>query len=99
MSRNWARTFRSRFKRFAMMSALLETAPAKINEGRNAVTKKKNSLVPTRKTGSSTVAGALTFFVVWGLHEFAHIELPPEGASSLTLLLMALTSYFVPNAE
>ncbi len=63
------------------------------------MTKKKDGLVPSRKTGSSAAIGGVTVILVWIAKAFGNVDVPAEVASSFTAILMAATAYVVPNAE
>jgi len=52
------------------------------------------SNAPTTKVAAGGVAGALTVLVVWILGLF-HVEVPPEAASALTVVISFVTSYLV----
>jgi hypothetical protein len=52
------------------------------------------SMAPTTKVTAGGVAGALTVLVVWILGMF-HVQVPPEVASALTVILSFFASYFV----
>lgn len=59
----------------------------------------RDSLMPTRKVGSSAIAGSLTILIVWALKDYAHIEFPSEASAAFGVIITALTGYFVPDAE
>jgi len=52
------------------------------------------SPLPTRKVGSGALAGAVTVILVWVLSQFS-VDIPAEVASSITLVGVFTTSYFV----
>ena len=56
--------------------------------------------MPTSKVIAGGAAGAATIVLIWGL-SLAHIVVPPEVASAITVLLSLgagyLTPHFVPG--
>jgi len=52
--------------------------------------------LPVRKVAAGGAAGAVTIIVVWILHAAFKIDMPPEVASAITVLLSFLAGYFVP---
>ena len=54
---------------------------------------------PTRKVGSGVVAGALTVVLVYVLDQLWGIQLTPEVAAAVTVLITFITSWFVPDTE
>jgi putative flippase GtrA len=58
----------------------------------------QESTLPTRKVGSGALAGAVTVIAVWIIDLFG-VEVPPEVASAITLILMFVTSYFVRDSS
>jgi putative flippase GtrA len=59
---------------------------------RQAVNQPSNA--PTTKVAAGGVVGALTVLLVWILG-LLHVAVPPEVASSLTVVISFVTSYFV----
>ena len=53
---------------------------------------------PTQKVMAGTIAGALTVILVWAAEEVWHLEIPPEVASALTVVLTFATSWWTPPA-
>lgn len=48
------------------------------------------------KVMTSSLAGAVTVLLVWGL-SFAKIQIPPEVASAITALISLIVGYMVPS--
>lgn len=57
----------------------------------------KPSLKPTRKVSAGAFAGAVTTVAVWALAEYGGTELPPEIASSVTVIVTGIVSWFVKD--
>lgn len=53
--------------------------------------------MPTTKVIAGTVAGSATILLVWGL-SLAHVAVPPEVASAITVLLGSVAAYIVPHS-
>ena len=51
------------------------------------------------KVQNAGVAAGLVSLVVWMLHDFLHVEMPPEAAAGLTGLISALTGYRSSDQE
>jgi hypothetical protein len=64
-----------------------------------AITKMANSTYPTKKVAAAGVAGAVSIVVVWVLHRFVQVDVPPEVASAGTTILAFLAGYFMPPAS
>lgn len=47
------------------------------------------------KVAAGSLAGALTIILVWGL-SFAKVQIPPEVASAITVLISSFTGYLTP---
>ena len=45
------------------------------------------------KVQNAGIAAGVTAILVWLLHDFAKVEMPPEAAAGLTGLISALTGY------
>lgn len=58
----------------------------------------KRSLSPVRKVAVGGAAGAAATVIVWGL-SFAGIEMPPEVAAAVAVLITFGTSYLTPPKE
>lgn len=56
----------------------------------------QNSAAPTAKVAAVGVAGAITLILVW-VAGMAGLEVPPEVASAVTLLIAAGAGYFTPS--
>jgi hypothetical protein len=54
---------------------------------------------PTQKVTAAGLAGAVSILVVWGLSQFANIDISPEVASAFTTLLAFLAGYLTPHAR
>ncbi len=54
--------------------------------------------VPSTKIAAGGAAGALSTIIVWILGEF-EVDVPAEIAAAITVLVMSLTSYFVPERK
>lgn len=57
----------------------------------------ESSKVPNRKVVAGGLAGSLTAIMVWLAPNITEVEIPPEIAASITTIVTALVSYFVPN--
>lgn len=51
------------------------------------------------KVTAAVLSGAITTLIIWALHQFAHIDPPPEVATAITVLIMALFGWAVPAAS
>lgn len=56
------------------------------------------SKLPTRKVSAGAVAGAIAAIMVWASKAFGGVEIPGEVGAGITVILTALTSYFVNDA-
>ena len=54
--------------------------------------------MPNRKVGSSALAGGLSIIMVWALKEWGHVDMPPEVASGVTVVISFITGYLVPES-
>lgn len=54
-------------------------------------------MAPSTKVTMAMFVGALTTILVWAVGRFAHIEVPPEVAAAVTIVLGALFAYLVPE--
>lgn len=52
--------------------------------------------MPTSKVIAGGAAGAATIVLIWGL-SLAHIAVPPEVASAITVLIGTGTAYLMPH--
>lgn len=52
-------------------------------------------MTPSRKVGAGALAGGLSIILVWAVKQFAHLEIPAETASAITVVITFGTSYFV----
>jgi len=52
---------------------------------------------PTRKVTSGGLAGALSILVIWLINTVVGKEVPPEVASSFTVVLTFIVAYLVPE--
>lgn len=59
----------------------------------------ETSKVPTRKVTSGALAGAIAAMVVWASKAFGGVEIPGEVGAGITVILTAITSYFVSEPE
>ena len=57
-----------------------------------------NTLTPTAKVTSGTAAGAVTIVLVW-IAGMIGIEVPPEVASAVTVLIGFGVAYLVPDGS
>lgn len=55
-----------------------------------------NGIAP--KTAATAVAGSATIILVWVLHTYAKVDVPPEVASSFTVIIATVASWFAPHA-
>lgn len=49
-------------------------------------------------TVTTALAGALVTLVVWAAKQWGHVDLPPEIASALTVVVTVLVAHFTPDA-
>lgn len=56
-------------------------------------------MIPTNKVTAGALTGALMSILIWGLKEFAKIELPAEVAVGVSTLISFVVSYCIPNKE
>jgi hypothetical protein len=56
------------------------------------------SAFPVRKVAAGGVAGALTTIIVWILSVAFKIDIPPEIAAAITVVLSFAAGYFIPPA-
>ena len=49
---------------------------------------------PSTSTTAAAGAGAVTALIIWAFNEFANIEMTPEAASGLTVLIGLIAGYF-----
>jgi len=54
---------------------------------------------PTQKVTAVGIAGSLSILIVWGLHQFMQVNVPPEVASACTTLLAFLAGYLTPHSR
>ena len=45
------------------------------------------------KVQSAGLASGIVALLVWLLHDFAHVEMPPEAAAALASVISAATGY------
>jgi hypothetical protein len=57
------------------------------------------SALPTRKVGYGAAAGAFATIGVWLISTLTDLEVTPEVAAAITVILTFVTSYFVKNRE
>lgn len=55
--------------------------------------------MPNRKVGAATLAGALSFLVVWALNKYVGAELTGEAGSAITTILTFATGYVVTEPQ
>jgi len=48
-------------------------------------------------TFAATVGGAVTAIVIWALQTWAQLAIPPEIASAITTIIMAVLTHLVPD--
>jgi hypothetical protein len=48
-------------------------------------------------TFAATVGGAVTAIVIWALQTRWQLAIPPEIAASITTIIMAVLTHFVPD--
>lgn len=51
------------------------------------------------KTTATGATGALTVILVYCLHQYANVDLPPEVASAVTLILSTVAAWFAPPTK
>ncbi len=56
------------------------------------------SAFPVRKVAAGGAAGAITAIIVWILSAAFKINIPPEIASAITVVLSFLAGYLIPPA-
>lgn len=56
------------------------------------------SAFPVRKVAAGGVAGAITAIIVWILSAAFKINIPPEIASAITVVLSFAAGYLIPPA-
>jgi|GEM_PF-6747683 len=56
------------------------------------------SAFPVRKVAAGGVAGAVTAIIVWILSAAFKIDIPPEIASAITVILSFAAGYLIPPA-
>lgn len=54
-------------------------------------------LTPHPKVAASTFAGAVTVVLVWGTHQYLHVDLPADVASSLTVITSFMAGWMTPS--
>lgn len=54
------------------------------------------SALPVRKVTAAGVAGAATAIIVWILSAAFKVNIPPEIASAITVVLAVAAGYFIP---
>ena len=54
---------------------------------------------PTRKVGAGVVAGAATVVLVYVLDQLWDVQLTPEVAAAVTVLITFVASWFTPSKE
>lgn len=57
------------------------------------------SAAPVRKVTATVLAGAIVTILVWAVHQFANVSVPPEVAAALVTVVSFLVGYFVPAAS
>lgn len=58
-----------------------------------------NKYLPTRKVGTSSIVGFITMVIIWAINTYTGTEVPAEVASAISVIVMALVAYFVPDAS
>ena len=56
------------------------------------------SALPVRKVAAGGAAGAVTTIIVWILSAAFKIDIPPEIAAAITVVLSFAAGYFIPPA-
>jgi putative flippase GtrA len=56
------------------------------------------SAAPVRKVAAGGIAGAITVIIVWIASAAFKINIPPEVASAITIIVAFVVSYLVPPA-
>ena len=56
------------------------------------------SAFPVRKVAAGGVAGAITTIIVWILSAAFKVDMPPEIAAAITVVLSFAAGYFIPPA-
>lgn len=49
------------------------------------------------KVYAAGISGAAVVVLAWVLHQFAHVDLPPEVQASVQTILTGAAVYFVPH--
>lgn len=57
-----------------------------------------SNLTPVPKVAAATFGGALATLLVWGLHQFAGIVIPPEVAGSFATIVAFAAGWVTPSA-
>lgn len=57
------------------------------------------NLVPTAKVTAATLAGAITTVFVWGLKQYAHVDLPGEVAAALTTIIAFAAGWMTSESK
>ena len=50
-------------------------------------------------TFTATFGGAITVILIWAMESWGHLKVPPEVASSVTTIIMAGLTHFIPDAK
>jgi hypothetical protein len=53
-----------------------------------------DTMKPSTSTVASAIGGAVTSIVIWGLHQFAHVEIPGDVAAQVAVLATLSAGYF-----
>ena len=56
-------------------------------------------MAPNRKVTVGGLAGAVSIIVVWAVRTFGEVEVPPEIASAVTVVLTFVAAYLVSESE
>lgn len=55
-------------------------------------------MIPTAKVTAGALAGALTAIIVWGVRQWAKVDMPPEVAVAVSTVFTFVVSYMTPDA-
>lgn len=59
----------------------------------------QSSLKPTNKVTAGVLAGSLTAIGTWASNRFYGVEIPPEVAVAISVIITFCVQWIVPNAE
>lgn len=53
----------------------------------------------SNKAIGAGLAGALTIVIVWAVHQWGSIDVPPEVASAFTTIIAGAATWIVPHSK